>query len=101
MPMALAAHLTAPPVSVIAGGSPSGIRTRIDRATRSHRPAQRFAALGVGDDRIHVDHGLCGDGPGSLAGLRAMRPSRTASSSTRTSADTFLMVDRSNSVSHW
>jgi hypothetical protein len=38
----------------------------------------------------------------SVAGLRGMMPSRTASLSTRTSAETvFLIVDRPNSVSHW
>jgi hypothetical protein len=50
------------PVSVIAVDerTPGGIRTRINRATRSHLQRNGLHALGVGDDRIYIDHGLTG-----------------------------------------
>jgi hypothetical protein len=57
-----------------------GIRTRINRATRSHLPAQRTACAGVGDDRIYVDHGLTGanrDRPGLRVALAACRAGDT------------------------
>src|SRR5215212_8138096 len=56
------------------------IRTRINRATRSDRPAQGLHALGVGNDRIHVDHGLTGtnrDRPGLRLALAACRADDT------------------------
>jgi hypothetical protein len=58
-----------------------GIRTRINRATRSHR-AQRngLHSLGVGDDRIYVDHGLTGtnrDRSGLRLALAACRAGDT------------------------
>jgi DNA invertase Pin-like site-specific DNA recombinase len=56
------------------------IRTRINRPTRSDRPAQGLHALGVGNDRIHVDHGLTGtnrDRPGLRLALAACRAGDT------------------------
>jgi hypothetical protein len=50
------------------------------RATRSDRPAQGLHALGVGNDRIHVDHGLTGtnrDRPGLRLALAACRAGDT------------------------
>ena len=57
------------------------IRARINRTPRSHR-AQRDAlrTLGVGDDRIYVDHGLTGtnrDRPGLREALAACRSGDT------------------------
>jgi hypothetical protein len=56
------------------------IRTRINRATGSDRPVQALHALGVGNDRIHVDHGLTGtnrDRPGLRLALAACRAGDT------------------------
>src|SRR6188768_1589584 len=56
------------------------IRRRINRTPRSHRTTRCPPDLGVGDDRIYVDHGLTGtnrDRPGLRLALAACRSGDT------------------------